>query len=153
MADGVYTQPPACLYYSTLSPYATLTRSYSKHPKLHPCPSSSPLAFGYQLSPTCAADGWPSSNLPSEGCRQAHVRPQSAAAAAAKISTAALEETLRQDPEAGLGLDHFTRKIMYFSKGSPSRGGDAHCYGFPSSITVIYLCIRRQECTKTGYSL
>lgn len=55
--------------------------------------------------------GWPSSYLPSVGCEQVHVGPHSAVAAAAKISTAALEETSRQDPEAGLGLDHFTLKI------------------------------------------
>lgn len=112
--------------------------SHLKHPKLHPCPPSS-LVFGYQLSLV------PCSYLPSERCSRAHGRPLSATAAAAKISTAALEETLRQNPEAGLGLDHFTLKIMYFSKGSPSMG-----WGFPSRVTVIYLRICRQECaTKT----
>lgn len=42
--------------------------------------------------------------------------------AVAKTSMAALEETRGQFPEAGLGVDHFTLKIMYLSKGSPSRG-------------------------------
>lgn len=46
-----------------------------------------------------------------------------AVAAAAKISMAALEETPRQDPEAGLCLDQFTLKPMYSSKGSLSKGG------------------------------
>lgn len=101
--------------------FSTLTWSHLKHPKHQPCPI---LLFGPWASPiTCVVGGWPSSYLPSKGCRQAHVRPQSADAAAAKISTTALEETVRQDPEAGLGLDHFTLKIMYFSKSSPSRGG------------------------------
>lgn len=45
-------------------------------------------------------------------------------------------------------------RLCTLAKGFPSRGGNALCYGFPSSVTVIYLCIRRQECTtKTGYSL
>lgn len=57
------------------------------------------------------------------GYRQGHVGSQPAVGAVAKTSMAALEETRGQFPEAGLGVDHFTLKIMYFSKGSPSKRG------------------------------
>lgn len=105
--------------------YMPLNWPHSKHPKLHLCVSSSLCrwvpTFSHQS--TRIGGGWPGSYLPSEGCSKPHIRPQSAAVAAAKISTEGLEKTPRQDPEADLGLDHFTLKIMCFSKGSPSRGG------------------------------
>lgn len=63
-------------------------------------------------------------------------RNESAEAATAKISIAALEETLGQGPAAGLVQDHFTLKIMYFSMGSPSREGKKRRLAFMVSIPL-----------------
>lgn len=109
----------------------------------------SPLAFGYHLSPTSLLCWW---------WLTQQLRAQPGVQASPCTTAVCCQNqhggTGRNTETGSRGLDHFTQKIMYFQRGVSLQGANAHCYGFPSSFTVIYLCICRQECAmRTGYSL
>lgn len=78
---------------------------------------------------------------PSAFCSVKSARRSTQFVGSAKTS---LAESQRQDPEAVLTSDHFTLKIMFFSRQSPPIDGMLSLLWFH----MIYLDINIQECAK-----